>query len=133
MSHKPHATLHLRVLGDLCQVTVEVPDTPAQKSDAHPAARAITDATHNVAAQKKAAHGRHTTCKPGCDSCCHHLVAVTAPEIFLTHGELIGTWRDARLPAALAATAFYAWRPGVLGPLVAGLAVYMPLHVGLGW
>jgi hypothetical protein len=32
-----------------------------------------------------------------------------------------------------AATAFYAWRPGVLGPLLAGLAVYMPLHVGLGW
>jgi len=39
----------------------------------------------------------------------------------------------ARLPAALAATAFYAWRPGVLGPLLAGLAVYMPLHIGLGW
>jgi len=46
---------------------------------------------------------------------------------------LIDTWRDARLPAALAATAFYAWRPGVLGPLLAGLAVYMPLHIGLGW
>ena len=61
------------------------------------------------------------------------IVAVLAPEIFLTHGELIGTWRDARLPAAAAATAFYAWRPGVLGPLLAGLAVYMPLHIGLGW
>ena len=61
------------------------------------------------------------------------IVAVLAPEIFMTHGALIGTWRDARLPAALAATAFYAWRPGVLGPLVAGLAVYMPLHIGLGW
>jgi branched-subunit amino acid transport protein len=61
------------------------------------------------------------------------IVAVTAPEILMTHGELIGTWRDARLPAALAATAFYAWRPGVLGPLLAGLAVYMPLHIGLGW
>jgi branched-subunit amino acid transport protein len=61
------------------------------------------------------------------------IVAVTAPEILMTHGELIGTWRDARLPAALAATAFYAWRPGVLGPLLAGLALYMPLHIGLGW
>ena len=61
------------------------------------------------------------------------IVAVTAPEIFITHGALIDSWRDARLPAALAATAFYAWRPGVLGPLLAGLAVYMPLHVGLGW
>jgi hypothetical protein len=51
----------------------------------------------------------------------------------MTHGALIGTWRDARLPAALAATAFYAWRPGVLGAAADGLAVYMPLHVGLGW
>ncbi len=61
------------------------------------------------------------------------IVAVLAPEIFMTHGELIVTWRDARLPAALAATAFYAWRPGVLGPLLAGLAVYLPLHIALGW
>ena len=61
------------------------------------------------------------------------IVAVLAPEIFMTHDALIDTWRDARLPAALAATAFYAWRPGVLGPLLAGLAVYMPLHLGLGW
>ena len=61
------------------------------------------------------------------------IVAVLAPEILMTHGALIDTWRDARVPAALAATAFYAWRPGVLGPLLAGLAVYMPLHIGLGW
>ena len=61
------------------------------------------------------------------------IVAVLAPEIFMTNGALIGTWRDARLPAALVATAFYAWRPGVLGPLLAGLAVYMPLHIGWGW
>lgn len=61
------------------------------------------------------------------------IVAVLAPEIFMSQGALIGTWRDARLPAALAATLFYAWRPGVLGPLLAGLALYMPLHVGLGW
>ena len=61
------------------------------------------------------------------------IVAVLAPEILMTHGALIDTWRDARLPAALAATAFYAWRPGVLGPLLAGLALYMPLHIGLGW
>ena len=61
------------------------------------------------------------------------IVAVLTPEIFMAHGELISTWRDARLLAAVAATACYAWRPGVLGPLVAGLAAYMPLHVGLGW
>ncbi len=61
------------------------------------------------------------------------IVAVLAAEIVMSHGALIATWRDARLPAALAATAFYAWRPGVLGPLLAGLAVYMPLRIGLGW
>ncbi|HEY4958625.1 MAG TPA: AzlD domain-containing protein [Caldimonas sp.] len=61
------------------------------------------------------------------------IVAVLAPEIFMIHGHLVGTWRDARLPAALAATLFYIWRPGVLGPLLAGLAVYLPLHLALGW
>ena len=61
------------------------------------------------------------------------IVAVTAPEIFMAHGALIDTWRDARLPAAAAATIFYAWKPGVLGPLLAGLALYLPLRLGLGW
>jgi branched-subunit amino acid transport protein len=61
------------------------------------------------------------------------IVAVLAPEIFMAHGALVDTWRDARLPAALAATLFYAWRPGVLGPLLAGLAVYLPLRLALGW
>jgi branched-subunit amino acid transport protein len=61
------------------------------------------------------------------------IVAITAPEIFLAHGELISTWRDARLLSAVAATAFYAWRPGVLGPLLAGLTVYLPLRLVWGW
>ena len=61
------------------------------------------------------------------------IVAVLAPEIFLSHGHLVDTWRDARLWAALAATLFYAWRPGVLGPLLAGLAAYLPLRLALGW
>jgi branched-subunit amino acid transport protein len=61
------------------------------------------------------------------------IVAITAPEIFLTQGHLIETWRDARLFAAVTATVAYAWRPGVLGPLVAGLAVYLPLRLALGW
>lgn len=61
------------------------------------------------------------------------IVAITAPEIFLAQGELISTWRDARLLSAAAATVFYAWRPGVLGPLVTGLAIYLPLRLGLGW
>ncbi|MEO8523383.1 MAG: AzlD domain-containing protein [Caldimonas sp.] len=61
------------------------------------------------------------------------IVAITAPEIFLAHGELIATWRDARLLSAVAATAVYAWRGGVLAPLLGGLAVYLPLKLGLGW
>ena len=61
------------------------------------------------------------------------IVAVLAPEIFLSQGELIATWRDARLAGAAAATLFYIWRPGVLGPLLAGLAAYLPLRLALGW
>lgn len=61
------------------------------------------------------------------------LTAVVAPEIVLTQGELVSTWQDARLPAAAAATLYYAWRPGVLGPLLAGLAAFLPLRLWLGW
>lgn len=61
------------------------------------------------------------------------LTAVVVPEIVMTQGQLIGTWQDARLPAAVAATLWYAWRPGVLGPLLAGLAVFLPLRLIWGW
>ncbi len=61
------------------------------------------------------------------------LSAVIVPEIVMTQGQLINTWQDARLPAALVATLWYAWRPGVLGPLLAGLAVYLPLRLMFGW
>ena len=61
------------------------------------------------------------------------LAAVIAPEIVLTGGEIIGTWRDARLYAALAGLLWFHRRRGVLGTIVVGMAVYLPLHVGLGW
>ena len=61
------------------------------------------------------------------------LTAVVVPEIVMSHGELIDGWRDARLPAVAAATAYYIWRPGVLGPMVAGLVVFLPLRLLLGW
>ena len=61
------------------------------------------------------------------------LAAVVAPEIVLTQGRLVDTWQDARFPAVAAATLWYAWRPGVLGPLLAGLAVFLPLRLALGW
>lgn len=61
------------------------------------------------------------------------LAAVIVPEIVMTQGALISTWRDARVFAALAGAAWFFWRRSVLGTIVAGMAVYLPLHVGLGW
>ena len=61
------------------------------------------------------------------------LAAVIAPEIVMTQGHLVTTWHDARLFAAAAGAAWYFWRGGVLGTMLAGMAVYLPLHLGLGW
>jgi len=65
------------------------------------------------------------------------LAAVIVPEIVMTQGSVISTWQDARLFAAAAGAAWFFWRKGagqaVLGTIVVGMAVYLPLHVGLGW
>ena len=61
------------------------------------------------------------------------LAAVVAPEIVMTQGHLVPTWQDARIYAALAGAGWYFWRKGVLGTRVLGMAVYLPLHLGLGW
>lgn len=61
------------------------------------------------------------------------LTAVIVPEIAMVQGELIATLRDARLPATLCAALYYFWRRGILGTILVGMAVYLPLHVGLGW
>lgn len=61
------------------------------------------------------------------------LAAVVAPEVVMAHGALISTWQDARLFAVAAGLAWFAWQRGVLGTIVAGMAVYLPLHMGLGW
>jgi branched-subunit amino acid transport protein len=61
------------------------------------------------------------------------LVAVVAPEVFMTQGEVITTWQDARWPAAVAATAYYFWRRDILGTILVGMAVMLPLKLGLGW
>ncbi len=61
------------------------------------------------------------------------LVAVVAPEVVLTQGRLITTWMDARLPAVLAATAWFYWRRGILGTILAGTAVLLAFRLGLGW
>lgn len=65
------------------------------------------------------------------------LAAVVAPEVFMTQGQLIASWQDARIYAALTGAAYFFWRKGqgqaVLGTIVSGMAVYLPLHLGFGW
>ena len=65
------------------------------------------------------------------------LAAVVVPEVVVSQGAFITTWQDARLYGAAAGVAFYLARRGqgqaVLGTLVAGMAVYLPLHLGWGW
>ena len=65
------------------------------------------------------------------------LSAVVIPELVMTQGVFIHTVLDARLYGAVAGAAFFFWRKGVgnavLGTIVCGMAVYLPLHIGLGW
>ncbi|WP_200843767.1 AzlD domain-containing protein [Pantoea sp. 18069] len=61
------------------------------------------------------------------------LAAVIAPELVITQGALIQTLLDARLPAVACASVYYYWRRGILGTIVVGMAVYLPLHIGWGW
>jgi branched-subunit amino acid transport protein len=68
------------------------------------------------------------------------LTAVIAPEVFLRQGQLVSTFADARLWAVVAAIAFFLIQKArdpkytsVLGTLVAGMAVFVPLRLGLGW
>jgi branched-subunit amino acid transport protein len=61
------------------------------------------------------------------------LSAVVIPEIITVQGDLVSTWQDARLYAAAVGVAAYFWRRDVLITILAGMAVYLPLHLGLGW
>jgi branched-subunit amino acid transport protein len=61
------------------------------------------------------------------------LVAVVAPEIVMTQGELIGTFKDARLPAVAVATAYFFWRRDILGTIVSGTTVLLVLKLAFGW
>ncbi len=61
------------------------------------------------------------------------LMAVVAPEVLLTQGEFISTWKDARLPAVLVASAYWFWRRGILGTIVSGTATLLVLRLGFGW
>jgi branched-subunit amino acid transport protein len=61
------------------------------------------------------------------------LAAVVAPEVVMTQDHLITTFKDARLYAVLAASAYFFWRRGILGTIVTGTAVMVVLRTGLGW
>ena len=61
------------------------------------------------------------------------LSAVVVPEIVTVQGEWISTWQDARLFAAAAGAITYFRSKNVLLTIVLGMAVYLPLHIGLGW
>ena len=65
------------------------------------------------------------------------LAGVIVPEMVMTQGHFISTWQDARLFAVAAGASWYFWRKGagqaVLGTILVGMAVYLPLHLGLGW
>ncbi len=61
------------------------------------------------------------------------LSAVVVPEIVMSQGQLISTWQDARLFAAAAGAVIYFRSKNVLLTIVLGMAVYLPLHLALGW
>lgn len=61
------------------------------------------------------------------------LVAVVVPEVVMSQGELIATWRDARLFAVAVAGSYFFWRRGILGTIVTGTATMLALRLGLGW
>jgi len=65
------------------------------------------------------------------------VVAVIVPEIIMTQGRLIDTWKDARIFGALAGLLYFLVQRGrgqvVLGTMVSGMAVFLPLRLGWGW
>lgn len=61
------------------------------------------------------------------------LAAVVAPEVLMSQGHLVTTWRDARLFAAPCAMAWAFWRKDMLTTIGVGMAVYLGLRWGLGW
>lgn len=65
------------------------------------------------------------------------LAGVIVPEMVMTQGHFITTWQDARLFAVAAGAGWFFWRKGagqaVLGTILVGMAVYLPLHLVLGW
>jgi branched-subunit amino acid transport protein len=61
------------------------------------------------------------------------LMAVVAPELVLTQGQLIDTWKDARLPAVATTTLYFLWRRDILGTILTGTATLLVFKLGVGW
>lgn len=65
------------------------------------------------------------------------LSAVVIPEVVMTQGLFIHTLMDARLYGFVGGAVYFFWHKGagqaVLGTIISGMAVYLPLHIGLGW
>ncbi|MEX8517763.1 MAG: AzlD domain-containing protein [Leptothrix sp. (in: b-proteobacteria)] len=61
------------------------------------------------------------------------LTAIVVPEIVLTQGHLVHTLADARLIGTAAALAWFFWQRGILGTIVTGMAVFLPLRILWGW
>lgn len=61
------------------------------------------------------------------------LIAVVAPEIVMTQGHLVQTWRDARIFGAAAGLAYFTWQRDLFGTIVCGTGVMLALKFGLGW
>jgi branched-subunit amino acid transport protein len=61
------------------------------------------------------------------------MAAVVVPEVVMKGDQLITTWQDARLFAVAAGAAWFWWRRGILGTILVGMAVLLPLRLGLGW
>lgn len=61
------------------------------------------------------------------------LAAIIAPEALLTDGALVDSWQDPRLLAVAAGTAYFWWRRGIFGTIVAGTAAMLAARLGLGW
>jgi branched-subunit amino acid transport protein len=61
------------------------------------------------------------------------LSAVVAPEVVMSHGQLIETWQDARWVAVIVGVIVYFMSRHVLLTIIAGMLIYLPLHIGFGW
>ncbi len=55
------------------------------------------------------------------------LAAVITPEVLLSQGILIQTWKNPLLFGAVAGGAYFFWRRGLLGTIVVGMIVFLSL------